>query len=357
MLLKINKAIKSLPSSNATIKGKASQEPKDGWFPAYSASGQDVWLPEYRFATKGIVVSAVGARCGKAFRADGKWNICANTHPLYIDEDIALRDFCWYMLNNEKWWIKGGTAQPFVKVNESLNREFDFPLLTEQKHIVDVLDTLSNILMQKKTEINKLDNLVKARFVEMFGNVTTNDKNWPTKPISSVAPARSPKIITTEGVWLLNLDMIEPQSGKVLNKLIVPKDKINVSTCSFDDKNVLYSKLRPYLNKVVLPDQEGYCTAELVPLRPNNELNREFLAALLRSRAFVDYINGKTAGAKMPRVSMGIFRQFECILPPIRLQERFSTFYKQVDKSKFAIQKSLEKTQLLFGSLMQEYFG
>ena len=168
MLLKINKAIKSLPSSNATIKGKASQEPKDGWFPAYSASGQDVWLPEYRFATKGIVVSAVGARCGKAFKADGKWNICANTHPLYIDEDIALRDFCWYMLNNEKWWIKGGTAQPFVKVNESLNREFDFPLLTEQKHIVDILDTLSNILMQKKTEINKLDNLVKARFVEMY---------------------------------------------------------------------------------------------------------------------------------------------------------------------------------------------
>ena len=81
------------------------------------------------------------------------------------------------------------------------------------------------------------------------------------------------------------------------------------------------------------------------------------MATLLRSDAFVGYINEKTAGAKMPRVSMNIFRQFECILPPITLQEQFSVFYKQVDKSKFAVQKSLEKTKLLFDSLMQEYFG
>ena len=59
----------------------------------------------------------------------------------------------------------------------------------------------------------------------------------------------------------------------------------------------------------------------------------------------------------MPRVSMNIFRQFECIVPPIVLQKQFSKFYKQVDKSKFAIQRSLEKTQQLFDSLMQEYFG
>lgn len=254
---------------------------------------------------------------------------------------------CLYYLISSDIFLKekdkncSGATQKAI-TNEGLKKiQINIPSIEIQKNIEKQLDAISASIKHKETQLQKLDDLVKARFVEMFGNVTTNDKNWPTKPISSVAPARSPKIITTEGVWLLNLDMIEPQSGKVLNKLIVPKGKINVSTCSFDDKNVLYSKLRPYLNKVVLPDQEGYCTAELVPLRPNNELNREFLAALLRSRAFVDYINGKTAGAKMPRVSMGIFRQFECILPPIRLQERFSTFYKQVDKSKFALGNEL----------------
>ena len=114
--MKISEVIKSLSASNAAIKNTASSEPKEGWYPAYSASGQDVWLPDCRFTQKGIVVSAVGARCGKAFKADGKWNICANTHPLSVDETKALRDYCWYMINNEDWWIKGGTAQPFVKV-------------------------------------------------------------------------------------------------------------------------------------------------------------------------------------------------------------------------------------------------
>ena len=57
----------------------------------------------YRFDHRGIVVSAVGARCGKAFKADGKWNICANTHALSVDESIADRDYCWYILNNETW--------------------------------------------------------------------------------------------------------------------------------------------------------------------------------------------------------------------------------------------------------------
>ena len=80
--MKISEVIKSLPASNAAIKNTASSEPKDGWCPAYSASGQDVWLPGSRYTQKGIVVSAVGARCGKAFKADGEWNICANTHPL-----------------------------------------------------------------------------------------------------------------------------------------------------------------------------------------------------------------------------------------------------------------------------------
>ena len=212
----------------------------------------------------------------------------------------------------------------------------------DQKIIVHTLNTVKQLINQKEAELVKLDNLIKARFVEMFGNVVVNDKSWPTKPISSVAPASSPKITVSENIWLLNLDMIESQSGKVLDRIIVSKNKINASTCAFDDKNVLYSKLRPYLNKVVLPDQEGYCTTELVPLRPSNKLNREFLATLLRSDAFVGYINEKTAGAKMPRVSMNIFRQFECILPPITLQEQFSVFYKQVDKSKFALVKSIK---------------
>ena len=98
--MRLDTVIKSLSVANAAIKNTASPIKIEGWYPTFSASGQDVWLPDYRFDQKGIVVSAVGARCGKAFKADGRWNVCANTHALSIDESIADRDYCWYMLNN-----------------------------------------------------------------------------------------------------------------------------------------------------------------------------------------------------------------------------------------------------------------
>ena len=179
--MRINEVIKRLPSSNVAIKNNASTTPKDGWFPAYSATGQDVWLPDFRFNQKGIVVSAVGARCGKAFKADGRWNICANTHPLAVDESKALRDYCWYMINSEDWWIKGGTAQPFVKIKDSLNREYDFPSLTRQKEIVDKLDRIQLLIDQKKRQTQDFDDLIKARFIEMFG-----DALFETRPFKDV---------------------------------------------------------------------------------------------------------------------------------------------------------------------------
>ena len=269
--------------------------------------------------------------------------------PLYnvftVDEKILPQYLYFYLKSPNTMKRIRTVASGSVRDNLKLSMLCEFPIqvpsINRQQNIIELLEKVQRIIDENNDELEKLDNLVKARFVEMFGNVVVNDKSWATKPISSVAPASSPKIAVSENIWLLNLDMIESQSGKVLDRLIVSKNKINASTCAFDDKNVLYSKLRPYLNKVVLPDQEGYCTTELVPLRPSNELNREFLATLLRSDAFVGYINEKTAGAKMPRVSMNIFRQFECILPPITLQEQFSVFYKQIDKSKFVLSNEL----------------
>ena len=78
---------------------------------------------------------------------------------------------------------------------------------------------------------------------------------------------------------------------------------------------------------------------------------------MLRSDEFVNMINEKVAGAKMPRVSMGDFRKFDVPIPPMKLQEQFADFVKQVDKSKVVVQKALDEAQLLFDCLMQEYFG
>ena len=226
-----------------------------------------------------------------------------------------------------------------------------------QNDIVERLDKLEHLIFCRRQQLAKLDELVKSRFIEMFGNPVSNDKGWQHQAMDQVAPSSAGLGDNSETVWLLNLDMVEAQTGRILDYLYVEKEQIGSSTCCFDEGNVLYSKLRPYLNKVVVPTKKGYCTTELVPLRPNAKLNRQFLAYLLRSDAFVSFINEKVAGAKMPRVSMSVFRDFECILPPIEPQQRFADFVEQTDKSKFEIQKGLEKLETLKKALMQKYFG
>ena len=228
----------------------------------------------------------------------------------------------------------------------------------QQNRIVTILDKLDLTITKYREELSLLDELVKARFVEMFGDPISNSKDLPIKKMNDIAPICQYKGPFEDDVWLLNLDMVESQSGRIIKHNIVHMDEIGGSVCTFDENNILYSKLRPYLNKVVIPDGKGYATSELVPLLPNNKvINRTYLAYLLRSNEFVEMIKEKVAGAKMPRVSMNDFREFNVPVPPLELQNQFASFVEQIDKSRSHIQKSLEASQELFDSLMQEYFG
>ena len=250
------------------------------------------------------------------------------------------------------------STQKYLKANHIEDLIIPIPSLDEQKMVAEQLDKLSQIIVLRSEELRHLDDLIKARFVELFGLPVSNTKGWPTESMEEVAPVVNYKGGFDEKVWLLNLDMVEAQTGRILDYLIVTEDEVGNSTCTFDTSNVLYSKLRPYLNKVVIPDRCGYATSEMVPLQPVRiKINREYLAFMLRSDEFVNMINEKVAGAKMPRVSMGDFRKFDVPVPPMELQGQFAEFVKQVDKSKVVVQKALEETQLLFDSLMQEYFG
>ena len=253
---------------------------------------------------------------------------------------------------------KQGVAQ----LNLSLKDigDFEIPVIEKEKQVklVELFTNVLNVIEARKQQLQQLNELVKARFVELFGLPVSNSMNWETEKMQSIAPSQNYLGEMPTKVWLLNLDMVESQTGRIIEYLIVPKDEVGNSTCVFDDSTVLYSKLRPYLNKVVIPDRCGYATSELIPLKPNtSKINREYLAYMLRSDEFVSMISEKVAGAKMPRVSMNDFRKFAVPIPPLELQTQFSVFVKQIDKSKFIIQQSLNETQKLFDSLMQEYFG
>ena len=259
-------------------------------------------------------------------------------------------------------------ALKYFKIpNTGYNRHFkwlkEFSIyslkIEEQNKIVRVLDNIQEIIKIKKEQLLQLNELSKSIFIEMFGDPIKNGKKWKLEKMLVVAPIQQSIKISKEMVWLLNLDGIESETGKIIKyekKLCKEIEKNSI--ISFNEENVLYSKLRPYLNKVVIPEEEGYGTSELLPLKPDkNKIKRIFLANLLRTKSFVNYVNNKTIGAKMPRVSTKEIMNFNCIIPPIELQNSFAERIKMIEKSKVEIQKSIEETQKLFDSLMEKYFG
>lgn len=147
---------------------------------------------------------------------------------------------------------------------------------------------------------------------------------WNAAPLRLVAPPRASQLsISDDNVWLLSLDQIESGTGCVVKKRYSNAKTAGTSTFAFDEGNVLYSKLRPYLNKVVVPDELGFATTELVPLRPDPKIiTRRYLAYYLRSAAFVNQASHFVSGAKMPRVVMEWFWAHEVPLPPLKEQHQ-----------------------------------
>lgn len=162
------------------IKGRLSNHAGDGLFPAFSATGQDVWRDNFEEEGDAIIVSAVGARCGKCFLASGKWSAIANTHVVRPRDHAINTRFLWYRLNNEHFWIRSGAAQPFVVVTKTLEREFHLPPLSEQERIVVKIDEL----------LSELDNGIKE-----LGEGQVELKRYRS---SVLAAACSGKLVPTE---------------------------------------------------------------------------------------------------------------------------------------------------------------
>jgi type I restriction enzyme S subunit len=183
---------------------------------------------------------------------------------------------------------------------------------------------------------------------------------WPSVPLGDVAPAQPSSIQFQDDfpIWHLTLDQIESGSGNIINKRIAPPSQSGSSSYIFDENNVLYSKLRPYLNKVVKPNECGIATTELVPLRPNSGLlDRSFLTYYLRSREFVAFATQSVAGVKMPRLMMDKFWKHRIPIPPLSEQRRIVAILDQADALRKKRAEADKATERILPALFYKMFG
>ena len=253
-----------------------------------------------------------------------------------------------------------GATQKAITL-EGLNKiEITIPKLEEQDQIAKRLDSIKTIIESYEKELKRYDELVKARFIEMFGDLKSNSQCWPIVIFTECAKIDTNMIHDFEGYEgypHIGIDSIEKETGRLSGYRTVAEDDVISGKYLFTENHIIYSKIRPNLNKVAMPDFVGVCSADAYPiLAKNGVCNKEYLAYTMRSKYFLDYILAFSNRTNLPKVNKKQVESFELPLPPIELQNEFADFVNQVDKSKLVVQKSLEKTQQLFDSLMQEYF-
>lgn len=237
---------------------------------------------------------------------------------------------------------------------------FYLPSIEEQRKIAAVLDKVNDLIAKRRKQLEKLDLLVKARFVEMFGDFRINSMKWQIASFDEIATIDG-NMTTDYQKYAeyphIGIDSIEKDTGELKGYRTVAEDGVISGKYIFTPKHIIYSKIRPNLNKVALPDFEGVCSADAYPILPiDNKCNRIFLAYNMRSPYFLEYILQFCNRTNLPKVNRKEVCGFKTPLPPLELQNQFSDFVERTEKTKTGIKESLEKLETLKKALMQKYF-
>lgn len=260
-----------------------------------------------------------------------------------------------------------------VKIpNTGYNRHFKwlkeakiyYPNSEEQFKIVLILDGISSVIEHRQQQLQKLDELVKARFVELFGDPISNPKGWKKDKAESHIdllsgyPFQSEQYVN-DGINICGGLIIMPQKIQWQDCRHWPSvDGYENYLLAEDD--IVMALDRPWISegfKIAQVDST-HLPALLIQRTARIrgiDVNQQYLFHCFVNGGFDKHSN--VTGSLVPHISAKDIRSFEILLPPIKLQKQFAAFVKQVDKSKVAVQKALDEAQLLFDSLMQKYFG
>lgn len=265
------------------------------------------------------------------------------------------------------------TGASYPAVSTAIVRSSLIPCypVDEQRKIASELDKVTDLIDKRKEQLSKLDELVKARFVELFGDVKTNKFGWEKCRFGDVAT----KITDGEHG---TVPRVEKGVGYLyfMARNITKDGNIDLTETSYVHEGVhrkIYKRCNPEIGDILLvcvgatigkctivpKDFEEFSMARSVALiKPNSQkVNSTFLISLLKSDAIQNDISNCAHAAAQAGLYTNMIINLDAFLPPIELQNQFAAFVEQIDKSKLEVQKSLEKLELLKKALMQKYFG
>ena len=286
----------------------------------------------------------------------------------FIDKGVEKisPEYLYYLLRAKDWSKGTNKAVMGATLNKATLSTIKIQLheYDNQLEIVNMLNRVSSSIDFRKQQLTKLDELIKARFVEMFGDPLNNEKNWNTSTLAEMCDGIGDGLHGTpeydesgeypfiNGNNLIDGAIRVNALTKRVNKATYEKHYIEIS------QNAILLSINGTLGKiaffngeqVMLGKSACYCNLKV-------EVNRIFVYNIMKTDAFARYLEDNSTKSTIKNVGLKAIREYRLILPPLSLQNQFAAFVEEVDKSKVEVQKALDQTQLLFDSLMQQYFG
>ena len=274
----------------------------------------------------------------------------------------CLSDFLrYFFIKNEKRISDRGRGSTFVSINKKDLEELEIqiPPLQQQEKIVKVLDISSQLIEKQKELIQNYDLFLKSKFIEMFGDPIRNPMGWKVEKFSKLANIKTTSIqsdkITNE--IYIALDSIEKETGKLVEAYSSEEVDIKSNKYIFTSSMLLYGKLRPYLNKVLLPNFDGICSTDILPIEPISDITtKQYIAYYLRNSKVVELLSNSVSGANLPRVSPKILKDLNIQRIPIELQNKFASIVEKIETIKSQEIQKLEHLETLHSSLMDKAF-
>jgi len=340
-------------------------------YTAYSATGPDGFLPYADYDREAIILSAIGARCGKTWFADGKWSCIKNTIRFWSTDGRLDNRYLYWTTNNEDFFPKRGAAQPFITIGDARKVKIPLPPLDEQRRIATILDKADALRCRRKRALGLLDGLAYSIFLEMFGDPAVNSRKYRLKTFGEISEKMSDGPFGSNlksahyvgsGVRVIRLQNIG--AGKFIDddKAYISEDHFkalakheclpgDVLVGTLGDPN-----LRACLQPKWLP--VAINKADCVQIRPNRDgALPEYVVALMNQPAVERLAQGLMLGQTRTRISMGRLRELSVPIAPIEEQARFVAVLEKFSSVAKTAQNSCKRIESALSALQHRAFS
>lgn len=295
------------------------------------------------------------------------WDVNYNIiDPLYLELSLHSPQAMQYYKEN----LRGTTARRrSIPTDTLLALPLPLPSLDEQRQIAAVLDKVSDLMAKRHRQLNKLDELIKSRFMEMFGNFVYERDRWNVCTIGDVAdtidpqPSHRTPPISLDGIPYVGIAecnystrRIDFEKARKVGQNVLRE---HTERYTLDEGDFIIGKIGTIGKPFFIPIEQTYTlSANTVLIKPiKGKVVSQYLYAVFQSEYMDRIIDAEKKSTSQPAFGIQKVRRIEIPMPPLELQQQFAAFVAQTDKSKSTIQKSLEKLEILKKALLQKYFG